>query len=456
MPDDVDVLVIGAGVSGLAAARALSSTGLRVTVLEARDRIGGRVFTTRESDGPLPVELGAEFIHGRSPDTWEIVRAANLIAYEVMGDYLTVQDGAFTEGNELWETWDDLTHAMEQQADDQTFQEFWEAYHKDKPQHPADTLAANYVEGFNAARKEHIGIKALLKQQEAEDAIDGDTAFRIISGYDGVAEWLRAGLDLERTTLHLDTVVKTIHWPEGHVEVEAQTPTGTPLPSFRASRVIITLPLGVLQALPDARASVHFLPNLPTWKQDAIQRLAMGHVVKITLRFREPFWHDAEVPGITEDDDLSRMAFLISPDDALPTWWTTVPVQVPTIIGWAGGSKAETLLSEGEETILPKALDTLARLFNIERAYLEGLLESWHFHNWQADPFALGSYSYVPAHALDAQKLLADPVDDTLFFAGEASQYEGEIGTVHGAIATGKRVAQQVLSSFDGTKRESK
>jgi monoamine oxidase len=122
-----------------------------------------------------------------------------------------------------------------------------------------------------------------------------------------------------------------------------------------------------------------------------------------------------------------------------------VRFRAPILTAWAGGPAAEGLLLREESIVVAQALNTLARLLGLKRERLEGLLETWHMHDWQADPLARGAYSYVPVGGLDASRALAAPVDDTLFFAGEATDTDGRNGTVHGAIASGWRAAAEII-----------
>jgi monoamine oxidase len=193
--------------------------------------------------------------------------------------------------------------------------------------------------------------------------------------------------------------------------------------------------------------SVRFVPKLRD-KQVAANKLAMGQVVKIVMRFHTRFWEKLELP--TKDgrnQSLEDLAYIHAPDELLPTWWTLLPERGPVLIGWAGGSRAEELLRKGEEAIRNHALKALVTVFAVELEQIEEQLEQIYYHDWYGDPFSRGAYSYVPVGGLEAQMQLARPVEHTLFFAGEATNTDGHLGTVHGAIATGLRAAREVQGS---------
>ncbi len=431
----VDVLVIGAGAAGLAAARELNRAGLSVRVLEARERIGGRISTLRAPSAPLPIELGAEFIHGLPPETWAIVGAAGLPVYEVGGDRWWSRGGTLTQGNPRWEQMDDLLGRMEQ-AQDQSFHDFLAPYAGDEQWREAATQTVAYVEGFHAARTERISVRALVRERHAAAAIDGDRSFRVLGGYDQVAHWLRAGLDPESATVHLSTVVAEVRWRRGAATVIAHSRLGQPLDAFHARCAVVTLPLGVLQAPPGELGSVRFEPGLPQ-QHDAAAQLEMGQALRVVLRFRERFWE--------HDRRLARLSFLHAPGAPLPTWWTAYPVQAPLLTGWAGGPAAARLSQRGEQFIVEQAVAALAQALGMRRSSIEALIEAWHVHDWQADPFARGAYSYIPVGGLDAPEALATPVEDTIFFAGEATSSDGHSGTVHAALASGRRAAREII-----------
>jgi monoamine oxidase len=405
-------------------------------VLEARDRVGGRVVSIHDPTAPLPIELGAEFIHGRPPALWRLVRAARLGVYEVGGTVWRSRASQFAPIDDVRSKIDAVMHRMERvEGDDRSFAAFLETVRREESIGAAIPFARAFVEGFDAADPERISVLALIREYQAAAAVEGERSFRLIGGYDAVPRWLAAGLDPETAMVRLNTMVTEIRWQRGHVTVLAHTRSGQQLEPFVAPRAILTLPLGVLQVPAGARGAVRLVPE-PAAVLGAARRLAMGQAVKVTFRFREPFWEDAQV---------SRAGFLLTHDEAIPTWWTSYPVCTPLLTGWAGGPAGSRLAQLGEAAIVDRALQALARVLGVARGQIEAMLEAWYLHNWQADPFTRGAYSYVPVGALDAVETLAQPVDNTLFFAGEATDTSGHTGTVHGALATGERAARQVL-----------
>jgi monoamine oxidase len=302
-----------------------------------------------------------------------------------------------------------------------------------------------YVEGFHAARTDRASVLGLNKVNEAADSIDGDRAFRITNGYDLIARTLCEDAIAHGAQLRLNMVVEEVRWSRNGVEVRSGTDHGPH--QSRAARALVTLPLGVLQADLNAPGSVRFVPPLPE-KAQAARKLAMGDAFRLIFRFREPFWEGLKLPpkdGTTKD--LSELAYLHASYEAIPSWWTQLPTRAPLLVGWAGGPRAEKLSLEGKEALTDRGLDTLAQIFGMPRNEIEGLLEESYTHDWHGDPFSRGGYSYIPVGGLQAGAELARPVDETLFFAGEATNTDGHIGTVHGAVASGIHAAQEIIDA---------
>ena len=438
MQAEGDVLIIGAGAAGITAARELSTAGLNVIVLEARNRIGGRINTHIDS---WPIELGAEFVHGKAPETFAIAKRAKLKLEEIPNLHWHSHSGVLTKSGEFWSKVEAVMEEISSyRGPDQSFSEFLNDYKREHPIDDIESIATLYVEGFHGAHADQISVVGLNKTNQAAEEIEDDKQFRIPTGYDQIVNVLHNEAVAAGATFHLQTVVEEVNWKRNHVEV-----TTTASQKFKARRLLSTLPLSLMQNFGGEAARVRFTPSLDD-KVRAARKLSLGHVVKVVLRFREPFWDSITVPGEYEEPaDLKKLTFVHATAEVLPTWWTQSPVQAPLIAGWAGGSRADRLSLESEDSLLDHSLESLSYIFSTSREFLEESLEEFYTHNWHKDPFTAGAYSYIPVGALEAQSELARPLEDTLFFAGEATNDEGHHATVHGAIATGLRAAREIL-----------
>jgi monoamine oxidase len=428
-----DVLIIGAGIAGLAAARRLAEAGLSVTLLEASARVGGRIFTVRDS--AEVIELGAEFIHGRPPELWSLIEEAGLETYELDGPSLRFEDGRLiqepqndTSEGESFSVLDRLESYV---GPDISFSEYL-----DRHQVPEDLRVSSvgYVEGFNAADQHVIGVASLGLQQAAEDQIYGDCLFRIRQGYDLLPQYVAERFAAAGGRLELDTLVERVEWSKGRVQIYANQ-SGRPV-SYTAERAVITLPLGVLQ-----QRTVEFLP-MPFPAVEAL-RLRMGNARRFTLLFRTKFWEsrDAQAAG------AGQFSFLFALDSTPAVWWTPLPQNSSTVTGWVGGPRAEALANLTPGMLGDLACDVLGRIFHAEPGEVRAQLVNTYSHDWQRDALSFGAYSYVPAGALDACSKMTIPVDDTLYFAGEHTDTTGNWGTVHAAVNSGVRAARQLLDS---------
>jgi monoamine oxidase len=167
-------------------------------------------------------------------------------------------------------------------------------------------------------------------------------------------------------------------------------------------------------------------------------------IVKVLLHFTQPFWDSGERSHAT----LPQLSFLFSDDDVMATWWTSAPLLTPTLTGWVGGPRATQWSTCTDAAIAKQAKDALARGFHLTLRQVEEQCVGYEFHNWTADPFSRGAYSYTRVGGLDAPQRLAEPVAGTLFFAGEATHHAGHSATVHGALATGQRAANEIVSQL--------
>ncbi|HEY7639363.1 MAG TPA: NAD(P)/FAD-dependent oxidoreductase [Steroidobacteraceae bacterium] len=428
-----DTLIVGAGAAGLVAAAELGKHPGTACVLEARDRLGGRIFTRREPGVSLPVELGAEFIHGHSPPTFSWLARSNAAVVDAGGRRWTLREGEPQPGDNLFMQMKRGLQSIPRPRKDLPFSEFLERAAPRKLSPAARQLARRLVEGFDAADATRVSTFSVLDEWSGNSAADAPT-FRPLGGYATLVDGLVSGLDTERVRVRLNTVVHGIQWQRGRVTIDAMR-LGQPT-TLQARRAIITLPLGVLQLPAGALGAVRFTPD--PRKQKALAGLASGPVSKVVLHFREPFWEQVD------DGKYRDASFFNAPGAPFPTFWCALPLRGSLLNAWTGGPNAARLSGKSEAEVTQLAIDSLQSAFG-GKVKVRRVLERAYLHDWQGDPYSRGAYSYVLAGAQSARKALAAPVEGTLFFAGEAADTAGESGTVTGALQSGMRAARQVL-----------
>ncbi|MEX2247827.1 MAG: NAD(P)/FAD-dependent oxidoreductase [Dehalococcoidia bacterium] len=421
-----DIIVIGAGAAGLAAARELHDAGRNVTVLEARDRVGGRAWTSHDI-APHPVELGAEFMHGENIATWRYVERFGLNT----NDQATVlhvsgfTGGRLVNGAEFirtpgmqmaWGTHDAAVDATRDGADPPLLDALrtWTAKRGLSPSADDWTLWSHFAAQFYAAAPADLGSAKFI-----ESTYDGDgerLMYRLVEGYSTLMERIAGGLDVR-----LSTPVRRIEWTPGSARVRTDGET------WDADRVIVTLPLAVLQS-----GDVEFDPPLPEEKLRAIGGLGAGATGKIILRFYEPFWPpETTLIFTTHDSQL---------------WWRPGRCrddEAPVLTAFFGAAAVERFRALGEGAPA-EALRHLEEIFGVRN--LASRLHTARFVDWPADPWAKMSYSYTPPGATGLRDNLAAPAGSALHFAGEATS-RLRPATVHGAIESGLRAAAEILAA---------
>jgi len=446
-----DVIVIGAGASGLAAAKDIAAAGLSVGVLEARDRPGGRIATERGSSWPVPVELGPEFIHGRPAETLALVRSAGLLAVS-LPDVHWIADAkreararparsglTWRRLEEFWESADEITSRMRNTGRDRSVAEFLAAQRGLSRRRRE--LFLSLVEGYHGALPSLIGEHSLSTRGEEAGSHE---QFRVVNGYDRVTDWLVRDSG-ERVSIRFETVVRVVRWEKGSVEVEAVS--GGRTERYAARQAVIAIPAGVWRAPEGSEGAIRFEPD-PPGKRKAVAKIETASVVKVVFRFREKFW---EAPKFASRETRTKrppFGFLHARGSAFPTWWSAEPLEVPVLTAWAGGPDALALAGLPPEEKAGRALATLGQWLGIPERRLAARVEAWRTHDWQADPFARGAYSYVAVGGVPARRAFARPVAGTLFLAGEATDAE-QNGTVAGALASGRRAARELLRARD-------
>ena len=355
MPDlHTDTLIIGGGVAGLAAADVLSSQGKSVLLIEARPRLGGRIDTRHDPAWPLPIERGAEFLHGKPRETWDIVRAAGAhgcCLYDISDQHWVYQHGHLTKPANFFAQVEKIlalgrnAHVSSRRPDI-SFDEFLHGPGKRfKPD--ARHWARTFVEGFNAADAREVSCAWLAQTQESSSnqskAIASSASTAAMTR---IVQFLRTGLGQIRPRRTFYPPVHRISWAgTGHITVEAHSQQSTPSArhTYTAGQVLLTVPLGVLQLAPGIPGSIAFDPPLPTEKQQALRSLRMGNVVEISIiRFHEPFW----------ERQFPELDFMHG-GEPFPTWWTTLPIRTSILTAWAGGPAADALTGKSKTRSSP-------------------------------------------------------------------------------------------------------
>ena len=422
-----DVLVIGAGISGLAAAASLQAAGYRVIVLEARNRIGGRVWTNRAWPD-MPLDMGASWIHGVDGNPIAEIATDNDIAtaetdYENVWLYTSdgrlLEDAEHDAAEKLAETF--YAEALEE-ADDRYDADvsIQQALNDKLAQEPLSASQKRMLDYFVNATIEHEFAADVADISrfawERGEAFGGEDVL-FPGGYDQIARILAAGLDIR-----LEHPVQSIDYSGEGVEVK------TAAGQFDAERVIVTLPLGVLQ-----KGVVDFDPPLPEAKQEAIDALGMGLLNKVYLRFPHIFWpKEADVLGFISEKKGE--------------WTETLNIAhytgAPVLLCFNAATYGRAIEKLTDDEMIAQAMQRLRTIFGPDIPEPTGHLVT----RWASDPYAYGSYSYLrPGTDGDTLDALAAPVGDRLFFAGEATSRDYE-ATVHGAYLSGLRAAEEIIN----------
>ncbi|MDN3581299.1 flavin monoamine oxidase family protein [Mucilaginibacter flavus] len=423
---DTDILILGAGAAGLMAARTLAKAGKKVIVIEARDRIGGRIHTVKHGPSQQTMELGAEFIHGDLPVTQCLLEEAGIAYPHASANMYKYENGEFTTDGPLVEHWDELIEKLNALEQDITIDQFLQREFNADKYEGTRKMVRQYVSGYDNGDPAKASSFSLRKEWQAEDM---GAQYRIAGGYVSLVDYLADEIKQAGGQICLNENAKQIEWQQGRVMIT--TKEGN---AYKAKQVLIALPLGVLQAGIDQSASLSFKPTIPVYS-DAIAAMGFGAVIKVLLEFDEAFWESKE----TED-----MGYLFS-EQEIPTWWTQSPQQSNVLTGWLGGPPAEAKTDMANDELLTQSVQSLANIFKYNATELRKKLLSWKIVNWTADEFTLGSYAYDTIAASEARKIICQPLQDTIFFAGEYL-YEGTaMGTVEAALTTGLRMAEQIL-----------
>ncbi|WOD38259.1 flavin monoamine oxidase family protein [Nodosilinea sp. E11] len=418
------IVVIGAGLSGLAAAQELYRRGHEVIVVEARERIGGRIWTSTQW-ADMPLDFGATWIHGPQgnplTDLAEQINAKRLttsydrtVTYNTSGNPLSEAEEVRMEDLRT-----QVFRALQKAQDEDDDASIWQVIEPFINQFDESSESYRFINFIlsGAIEQEYSGSVENLSAlwYDSAQEFDGDDVL-FAQGFKVIPELLAQGLQIE-----LGQVVEEIQWHRSPVRVITQKT------EFIADHVVVTLPLGVLQA-----KSVRFSPELPRSKQDAIAKLGMGVLNKCYLRFPDVFW----------SADVDWLEYVSARHGEWTEWVSfKQAANLPVLLGFNAADRGRAIEAWSDEQVVASAMQTLRTIHGV--SIPEPV--DYQITRWASDPFSLGSYSYNPVGAVPKMRQeLATSLEKSVFFAGEASN-EDYFGTAHGAYLSGLRAAQEIL-----------
>ncbi|MFI5013946.1 MAG: flavin monoamine oxidase family protein [Hyphomicrobiales bacterium] len=417
------VAIIGAGAAGLMAGRGLARAGKEVTILEARDRLGGRIYPLEAREFGYPAQGGAEFVHGAAPVTHSLAREAGLTLVPREGEAWNARGGELRRNAGPLPQMELLQAKLNELEEDMPIARFLDAHFNEDTYAMLRSAVVRMVEGYDAA--DPLLASTLALRDEWMSGLRGEQ-MKIKEGYGALIAFLASECETYGAEIRMNTEVVTVDIGNGSGKVICRRGN-----MLEAEKVLVTIPLPLL-------SRVVFLPELRK-KMEAARTIGFGGVIKLLLRFKSRWWLGAR------GQDLGKMFMLFS-DEAIPTWWTQYPEPYPVLTGWLSGPKVESYINATSEEMLDVGLSSLSNMLSVSKNELRRMLVTSKIIDWSADPYARGAYSYVTPATPAARAQLLKPVNGVLFCAGEALYAGKEFATVEAALVSGADAAEGILT----------
>ncbi len=411
------LIIVGAGAAGLYAGSLLANS-MDVIILEAQGNTGGRIQPVNLNGQTM--EAGAEFIHGDVAITAQLLKEAGINKTKVSGKMYRHANGKFIEDKETDDGWDLLLERIRLLQEDTTVEHFLQEQYSGENNAAMRQQVIQYAQGFDVADTTKASIKSLYREWSAE----GEDTYRVSGGYHLLMGYLCKKIMANGGRVMLSKPVRQVDWQAGHVKV--YTKDGE---YFYADKLLVTVSAGVLASF-GSKGAINFTPELNGCRK-AAGNIGFGPVIKILLQFKKPFWQD-------------DAGFIIT-DGFIPTWWTQLPEKTPILTGWTGGPAALSAAGYTNDELLQKAMASLAKVYTITVEMLKDNLLIGHVFNWHTHTYTMGAYSYDMLQSADAKRLLSTPIQNTIFFAGEAVYNGDHPGTVEAAFVSARATVAKIV-----------
>lgn len=429
-----DAIIVGGGAAGLMAAKLLSEGGMKILLLEARTRLGGRIQSLEGFS--YPVNGGAEFIHGNLKTTFSLLKEAGLKKKSLKGKFSRVTNGKWSQEWEIVPHWELLVATLNECKQDVTVNTFLETHFKGEKFVQLRKQFRNYIEGYDAADPEYANIFAIRNEMNS----GGENQYRPVPGYPAIIDFLKESIVKSGGIIKTSEPVKEIKYGSN---VEVVSSTG----KFTCKKIIIAVPLGILHCRKNDSNFIKFPAGMGPYLK-AAKKIGNGGVIKFLLEFDAAFWLDNT---FLEKRKIAPPSYIFS-SEPIPTWWTQYPSGIPILTGWLAGPSSIKLKNYSEKKFKTLLIKSLSSIWELPLEWIEKRLLHYKVMNWIKEPHILGGYSYSTLPTKSARALLQKPFNNTFYFAGEYIP-DNSSSTVDAALISGINVAREILKTTDKLNR---